>query len=61
MTRRMVCDDRTAGLGWSGVLQDYQIAGLQEVQEMREKVLQGDQIAGVICCGLKLRSGIGKH
>ena len=40
MTRRMVCDDRTADRGGVERCRTYQIAGLQEVQEMWEKVLQ---------------------
>lgn len=34
------CDDRTAGRGGVECCRTYQIAGLQKVQEMREKVLQ---------------------
>jgi len=55
------CDDRTAGLGWSGVLQDLLDCGFAEGAGDAGESVAGDQIAGALYCGLKLRSGIGKH
>ncbi|OCK93263.1 uncharacterized protein K441DRAFT_697388 [Cenococcum geophilum 1.58] len=52
------CDDRTAGPGWSGVLQDLSDCGFAEGAGDAGESVAGDQIAGALCCGLKLRSGI---
>ena len=57
MTRRMVCNDRTAGLGLEWSAAGLSDCGFAEGAGDAVESVAGDQIAGTLYCGLELRNG----